>query len=64
VRPIPNIDPVMRYELWRQDDNGNRVRIAVYASEAEAEAERAAYEARAHKQMYWVTPEAAVKSGG
>ena len=44
----------MRYELWRQDDNGNRVLIAVYATEAEAEAERAMFEARAHKQMYWV----------
>jgi hypothetical protein len=58
----------MRYELWRQDDNGNRVRIAVYASEAEADAERAAYEARAHKQLYWVQPEEqgpdAEKSGG
>jgi len=44
----------MRYELWRQDDNGNRVRIDVFATEAEAEAERAMFEARAHKQMYWV----------
>jgi hypothetical protein len=44
----------MRYELWRQDDNGNRVRVAVFESEAEAEAARAMFEARAHKQMYWV----------
>jgi hypothetical protein len=53
-RARPIIDQVMRYELWRQDDNGNRARIAVFATEAEAERERAMYEARGHKQMYWV----------
>ena len=52
----------MRYELWRQDDNGNRVRIDVFESAAEAEAERAAFEARAHKQLYWVE-EVVEKSG-
>jgi hypothetical protein len=52
----------MRYELWRQDDNGNRVRIDVFESAAAAEAARAAFEARAHKQMYWVE-EVAEKSG-
>lgn len=61
-RPGSSIDRVMRYELWRQDDNGNRVRIAVFERAAEAEAERAAYEARAHKQMYWVE-EVTEKSG-
>jgi hypothetical protein len=62
ARPCWSIDRVMRYELWRQDDNGNRVRIDVFESEAEAEAARAAFEARAHKQMYWVE-EVAEKSG-
>ncbi|HUQ05859.1 MAG TPA: hypothetical protein VM261_25330, partial [Kofleriaceae bacterium] len=54
--PRVSISRAMRFELWRQDDNGNRVRIDVFASEAEAEAERAGYEARAHKQLYWVQP--------
>lgn len=39
---------------WRQDDNGNRVRIDVFATVVEAEAAQAMYEARGHKQMYWV----------
>lgn len=50
------IDRLMRYELWRQDDNGNRLRIDVFATVVEAEAARAMYEARGHKQMYWVEP--------
>ena len=45
----------MVHELWRQDDNGNQVRIATDAARNDAEAARAAFEARAHKQMYWVT---------
>ena len=44
----------MRYELWRQDDNGNRVRVDVFSSEAEAEMARVMYESRGHKQLYWV----------
>jgi hypothetical protein len=40
----------------------NRVRIDVFESAAEAEAARAEFEARAHKQMYWVE-EVAEKSG-
>ena len=45
----------MVHELWRQDDNGNRVLVATYPRLEEAEAERDAFEARAHKQIYWVT---------
>ncbi len=44
----------VRYELWRQDDNGIRVKIDVYLTEAQAETARATFEAGAHKQMYWV----------
>jgi hypothetical protein len=40
--------------LWRQDDNGNCVRLASFVSLADAEEVRDAFEARGHKQLYWV----------
>lgn len=42
------------WELWRQDDNGNRFRIGRFATEARADAEQRRFEALAHKQIYWV----------
>lgn len=42
------------WELWRQDDNGNRFRIAGFASPEAAEAEQRRFEALGHKQTYWV----------
>ena len=42
------------WELWRQDDNGNRFRIARFATEAKANAEQRRFETLAHKQIYWV----------
>ena len=48
VRPSP------RWELWRQDDNGNRVMIRAFAERDEAEAELARFEALQHKQTYWL----------
>ena len=47
------------WHLWRQDDNGNRFHIAVFATQAAAEAERRRFEALAHKQIYWVARGAA-----
>lgn len=43
-----------RWELWRQDDAGNRILVSRHASRDEAEASMAEYEARGHKQTYWV----------
>ncbi|MFB9316193.1 hypothetical protein [Cryptosporangium minutisporangium] len=43
-----------RWAVWRQDDNGNRYEIVRKDSRAEAEALAAEFEARGHKQMYWV----------
>lgn len=40
--------------VMRQDDNGNRYVIASQLTESEARLLSAAYEARGHKQMYWV----------
>jgi hypothetical protein len=42
------------WELWRQDDNGNRFRIARFSSREAADAEQRRFEALAHKQTYWV----------
>lgn len=44
------------WELWRQDDNGNRFRIAGFASREQADAEQRRFEALGHKQTYWVQP--------
>ncbi|MCW3820339.1 hypothetical protein ONA91_38505 [Micromonospora sp. DR5-3] len=43
------------WELWRQDDNGNRVRMRTFADRVEALAKALALESGvAHKQTYWV----------
>lgn len=47
--------------LMRQDDNGNTFVVCRHASAAEGEDARRAYEARGHKQRYWVEH---VVSGG
>jgi hypothetical protein len=50
------------WELWRQDDNGNRFVIGRFDTAAAAEAEQRRFEALGHKQTYWV--EAAAPDGG
>ena len=60
--PDPSYDEASAAEgpgLWRllrQDDNGNRFVLATFASRSDAEAQRRAFEARGHKQTYWVEP--------
>jgi hypothetical protein len=48
------------WELWRQDDNGNRFLIGRFDSIGAAEAEQRRFEALGHKQTYWVQPAAEV----
>lgn len=48
------ISPSTRWELWRQDDNGNRVMIRAFADRTEAEAELARFDSLQHKQTYWL----------
>lgn len=43
------------WELWREDDNGNRFLIA-RGSHEDLEQRRLQFEARGHKQRYWVAP--------
>lgn len=42
------------YRVMRQDDNGNRFLVARDLDRAEARRLAAEFEARGHKQMYWV----------
>jgi hypothetical protein len=46
---------VAEWEVWRQDDNGNRFRMSVYGDRVEALARVLALESGlVHKQTYWV----------
>lgn len=40
--------------LWRQGDNGNRVRVETFATREAALARQAEFGSRHHKQIYWV----------
>ncbi|NUR27238.1 MAG: hypothetical protein HOV83_15555 [Catenulispora sp.] len=43
------------FEVWRQDDNGNRFLMSRHPDRASADAAVAAMEAGVqHKQLYWV----------
>jgi len=44
----------MSFELWRQDDNGNRLLIGCYADRSAAEAQLARLTRVLHKQIYWI----------
>jgi hypothetical protein len=52
----------MPFELWRQDDNGNRFLIDIYATRPAAEKRLAELTRVPHKQMYWIA-ERAQESG-
>lgn len=42
------------YQLWRQDDNGNEFLIDAFEIRNEAEEKLAEFEAKGHKQTYWI----------
>lgn len=44
----------MRFELWRQDDNGNRFLVDSFADRTAAEARLAELTRTPHKQTYWI----------
>ena len=44
----------MAYLLLRMDDNGTRALVSRHPTREEAEAACRDYEARGHKQTYWV----------
>ena len=53
----PSVPGSPSFLLMRQDDNGNRVLMGRYRDRDEAEAQAAVFEARGHKQLYWVEEE-------
>ncbi|MEU6733990.1 SPOR domain-containing protein [Streptomyces physcomitrii] len=44
----------LTWVVVRQDDNGNRYRVARYATEAEAQRVAERLGSRGHQQLYWV----------
>jgi hypothetical protein len=42
------------FELWRQDDNGNRFLVATFPDRAAAESCMADLQRHPHKQTYWI----------
>jgi hypothetical protein len=46
----------MRFRVMRADDNGNEVEVMQVETREEAERIAREYEARGHKQSYWVEP--------
>ena len=49
-------DSERRWSVWRQDEHGNRFEVARDLARDEAHRAAAAFEARGHKQRYWVEP--------
>ncbi|HOP40930.1 MAG TPA: hypothetical protein PLI53_07795 [Geobacteraceae bacterium] len=44
----------MVYEIWRQDDNGNRFVVGVRPDRVSAERRIAELSRCVHKQLYWI----------
>jgi hypothetical protein len=42
------------YEIWRQDDNGNRFLVASFPARETAEQRLAELTRCSHKQTYWI----------
>jgi hypothetical protein len=51
----------MAFELWRQDDHGNRFLVDRYPTRVDAERRLAELTRCQHKQTYWITPVASAK---
>ncbi len=45
----------MYFELWRQDDNGNRFLVGVWPDRDSAERRLEELTRHPHKQIYWIT---------
>ena len=48
-------DTRTKFEVWRQDDNGNRFLIGAFPERAGAEERIAELTRTPHKQTYWIT---------
>ena len=45
----------MSFELWRQDDNGNRFLVGTWPDRDSAETRLEELTRQLHKQTYWIT---------
>ncbi|MDI1482679.1 hypothetical protein [Polyangium sp. y55x31] len=54
IEPRIDVAALPRWSLWRQDDHGQRYEMSTFLSYSRAMRECATFEARGHKQMYWV----------
>lgn len=48
----------MNWQLWRQDDNGQRFLVDTYSTRGDAETRMAELMQGHHKQTYWISNEA------
>lgn len=55
LQPVPEFKAASQWSVWRIDDNGNVFLVRAELSESAARQLAAEFEARGHKQMYWVT---------
>jgi hypothetical protein len=54
-----------RWEVWRQDDNGNRYLVSTHTDEAAARLRLADLESGVvHKQTYWVRENPVARDSG
>ena len=57
--------PAETWELWRQDDNGNKYLVSIHADEGSARGRMSAIESgTVHKQHYWIKKVSIPRSGG
>lgn len=47
---------MMSFQLWRQDDNGQRFLIKTFSDRSAAEEQMALFSRIPHKQCYWIEP--------
>ena len=56
--PLSNGKECRNWSVWRQDDNANTFLVQANLTESEALMVVREYEARGHKQFYWVRKDA------
>jgi len=54
----------VRFEVWRQDDNGNRFEVGTFPDRAGAEKRLAELTRNTHKQTFWITETKEGMQGG
>lgn len=53
---MPQLLRLHGYQLWRQGDDGNPIKVGFPTSEQDATCFQAELESHKHKQIYWVEP--------